>query len=156
MMMLDRLIHQEILLGVGKWEMVSFDYDGSTKTVVSSQSTQAEFIGVGHNLDYIIQFYKNPNEYSGIRSYDIELTTTVLGQRSTMQQPINNASSNGTYIIDGSTITFEGTVLSTGNTIVGDQLDNEATIAELTDTTLRLVQETTQEHTLDGLTIRIT
>jgi hypothetical protein len=34
--------------------------------------------------------------------------------------------------------------------------NNEATITELTDTTLRFVQETTQEQTQDGITISIT
>lgn len=96
---------------VGSWEMVSFDYDGNTTTTISGQTTEADFIGVGQNLDYIIEFSDNPNEFSSVGSYDIELTTTVSGQTSTTLQPINDASSSGTYTLDGNTITFEGALL---------------------------------------------
>ena len=141
---------------VGSWEMVSFDYDGSTSTAIAGQTTEAEFTGVGQNLDYVIEFSENPNEFNGEGSYDIELTTTALGQTSTVVQPINDASSSGTYTLNGNTISFEGILHSTGNTIGGDMTNNEATITELTDTTLRFVQETTQEQTQDGITISIT
>lgn len=140
---------------VGDYEMVSFSYEGTTTTTLEGQSAEADFSGIGQNIDYTIEFTENPNEFATAGSYDIELSTTVAGQTTTMVQPINDASSNGTYTRTGNTLTLEGTLLSTGNTIGGNATAGEATISELTDTTLILVQETSQEQTINGATISI-
>lgn len=142
---------------VGTWEMVSFDYSGSTTTEFQGQTIISDFDGVGQNLDYTLAFTENPNEFEGQGSYDIELTSTIAGESTTQVQSIEDTNSTGTYTRAGNTITFEGTLVSVGDMVpVAPQGNNEATISELTNTTLRITQETTQEQMVSGASVSFT
>lgn len=142
---------------VGTWEMVTFDYEGTSTTEFDGETFTADFVGVGQNIDYTIEFTENPNEFSGQGSYDIELSTTIAGQTTTQVESINDTTSTGSYEISGNTITFDGVLVSAGS--MAPTMGTEGsvgTISELTDSTLVLTQEATEMQSVNGATISIT
>ena len=80
-----------------------------------------------------------------------------MGETQSFTESIDNFSSEGTWERDGNTLITDGAFVELdGSTdILGDMGMNmsEATILELTDTTLRLGQEDSQEVTQDGITV---
>jgi len=142
---------------IGTWSIVSFDYDGVTSTEFMGESLDATFVGVGENFDASITFTENPNEYSSSGSYDVVLSTTVLGMTDTMTTPIDNFQSEGGWERNGDLLIFENEFIELNSTIPTMEIDmNEVTILELTDTTLRLGQDVSQEISQDGLMVNFT
>jgi hypothetical protein len=144
---------------VGTWNITAFDYQGQTATEFLGESIVASFDGVGENFDSSIVFTENPNEYTSSGSYDVVLTTNVAGMEDTTTTPIDDFESEGTWSRNGDTLSFDGDLLEVESTIpvIGmDEIMNDATILELTDTTLRLSQNVSQDITQEGITISIT
>ena len=142
---------------VGTWIMQSFEYEGETSTSFEGTEIDADFDGTAINIDTVLEFTESPNEFVSSGSYDIELTSTIMGETQSFTESIDNFSSEGTWERDGNTLITDGAFVELdGSTdILGDMGMNmsEATILELTDTTLRLGQEDSQEVTQDGITV---
>ena len=114
---------------LGSWQMISFNYTGTTVTTVQGITLTADFVGVASDIDYVIEFTETPNNFSATGGYDLELTTTSSGQSFVENVEDLNVSSNGTWSKNNNTIVFTET-----------SEDGEATIEILNDTTLKFTQ----------------
>lgn len=140
---------------VGTWNITSLDYSGESATEFMGQSQSATFVGVGENFDTSITFTENPNEYTSSGSYDVVLTTTINGVEDTTTTPVDDFQSEGDWERNGDSLLFDGELVSVDTTIPTGMTINmsEATILELTDTTLRLSQDASEEISQDGITV---
>lgn len=129
---------------VGSWQMISFNYTGTTVTTVQGITLTADLVGVASDIDYVIEFTETPNNFSVTGGYDIELTTTSNGQ-SFVENVAINASSNGTWSKNNNTIVFTGTTV-----------DGEATIEILNDTTLKFTQIVDENINQQGVESSVT
>ena len=144
---------------VGTWAITSFEYNGETSTEIAGQSQTATFEGIGQNFDTSTTFTDSPNEYTSSGSYDVVLTTTIDGMEQTTTTPIENFQSEGTWERNDDTLLFDGELISieTMIPVIGMEANmGEATILELTETTLRLGQEVSQDISQDGITVSVT
>ncbi|WP_299213877.1 lipocalin family protein [uncultured Dokdonia sp.] len=144
---------------VGTWNITAFDYQGATSAEILGETITSSFDGIGQNFDASVVFTENPNEYTSNGSYDAVVTTTVLGESQTETTSIDNFQSEGMWSRSGNTITFDGDLLNVDTTIpvIGmEEIMNDATILELTETTLRLGQNISQEIMQEGITATVT
>jgi len=142
---------------IGTWIMQSFEYQGETSTDIQGIPLEVDFDGEAFNIDASLVFTDSPNEFTSSGSYDIELSSTIAGETQTQTESIEDFESQGTWSRDDNTLTFDGSLIDagTGAVVVGgmDFDMSEATILELTDTTLRLGQDMSEEFTQDGQTV---
>lgn len=136
---------------VGTWALTTFDYDGSITQTVQDQTTTVNFVGIGQNLDYTLTFSESPNEYVGAGSYDIELTTIFAGQSTTQVVPVENVFIEGTYSLDGNTLTVDGQIVDTSGLGVDSDVMGNSTIVQLTENTLAISAEQEQVQDFDGV-----
>ncbi len=70
---------------------------------------------------------------------------------------VDNLEGEGTWERNGNTLTFDGSIIDIDVDVpLGDTMEmGEATIVELTDTTLRLVQIVNEEVTEEGITVSV-
>jgi len=113
---------------VGTWIANTVNYEGTTETEIQGQAIVAQFTGEGYNIDFSLTFTENPNNLTSEGSYDIELTTTVLGQTTTENVEDITWDVVGEWQRSGSTITVT----------LPDGESADATIVEITETTLTL------------------
>lgn len=127
---------------IGTWIGQDIDYTGSTVTSALGQDITSTFVGEAYDIDYTLTFSENPNEVVSDGNYNIELTTTVLGQ--TQTETIENLEflNTGTWIRSGNELT-----------IVSDEGTTEATIVELSGNTLVLAVSENQESSEQGFEI---
>ncbi len=126
------------LLGV--WIGQDVDFTGTAVTEYLGQDIVANLVGEGYDVDYTLTFSENPNEVISDGSYNLEYTMTVLGQTQTDTMENVDLLGDGTWERSGNVLTIE----SQGQIAI-------ATILELTDTTLKLGIETTQDVSQQGL-----
>lgn len=126
------------LLGV--WVGQTLDFTGTAVTEYLGQDVVADLVGEAYDVDYTLTFTENPNEVTTDGSYNLEVTTTALGQTQTETLENVELLGDGTWERSGNVLTIE----SQGQIAV-------ATILELTDTTLKLGIETTQDVSQQGL-----
>lgn len=109
---------------VGNWELSGLGYSGTS----TNGPLTSNFSGVGIDFNAAIEFTAQ-GTYATNGSYTVALTTTTLGQSTTNNIPVSftEALSNGTYEINGNTITF---------TQDGESFDYS--IAELSNNSLKL------------------
>jgi hypothetical protein len=112
---------------VGTWTMTSLTYNGTTTTTASGMTINADFTGRGKDMDYITTFQVNPNTVVSEGSYTIELTTTILGQTTTDDYEFEEALSDGTWELNGKTLT-----------ITNGSDSQQGIITKQTDTTLEV------------------
>lgn len=131
---------------LGNWVGTEINYTGSQ--VIESQGIEieADFVGLGYDIDYSFTFTENPDELTAAGSYSIELTTTVLGQSTTQNVEDLGFDNTGAWSRDGNEISL----LYNGES-------NTATIIELTETTLvlNITEETIEEESGTTLTMTI-
>lgn len=139
---------------IGTWEMISFEFEGTSSTGSLGLTFVIDFEGVGQNIDYTIEITED--EFIASGSYDVELTTTAFGQTMTIVESLGDVSGNSTYTREGNTLFSDGSFVSIGDNAPIMSMVGEATITELTETTLRLIQEDTQEIENDGVTSTVT
>lgn len=119
---------------IGTWIGVDLDYSGSTTTTADGlPPITADFVGETTESDYTLTFSEEPNEVVSDGSYTIELTTTILGETQTNTEDLDFFLT-GTWTRDGNTLTIS----AEGRT-------EEYTIEELTDDSLILVSQTTED-----------
>ncbi len=140
---------------IGTWRMVEMNYTGTSSSDTMGQSLSADFDGTALNIDYIITFTENPNEYEAVGSYDIDLNATILGQNTQQTQSLNDINQTGTFDKNGDVLTLSGSLnqINTSVSIPEDSFENQdAEIQELTDTTLILVSNVEQTVEDSGFT----
>ncbi|PHS10961.1 MAG: hypothetical protein COA88_01360 [Kordia sp.] len=133
---------------VGSWDMISFNYDGTTVTTAQGVNITSDFVGQGSDYDYIIEFTEAPNNYSSIGTYDIELAVTTSGQTSTSNINDLIADSNGTWEKNANVLTF--TNASNNNEV------SDATIEILSDTTLKFTTSIVKNDSVQGVSVETT
>jgi hypothetical protein len=127
---------------VGTWAITELEYHGTTSTSAQGASIEATFTGAGKDLNLTTTFGKNPNTVTNQGSYTIVLTTTIMGQTSTEEYDFEEAISDGTWALNGSTLTV--------TTQAGPQ---EVTVLEQTATSLKLKAVVSENQTQQGITI---
>ncbi len=142
---------------VGTWAVTSLEYDGTTSFELFGETINTTFDGVGQNLDLDFTFTENPNEYTAEGSYDIVLDFTVDGMSQTETTSVDNLQQEGTWERNGNILSIDGEIIDLDVDIpVGDTMGmSDLTILELTDTTLRLGQEVSEEVTEEGITVSV-
>jgi hypothetical protein len=111
---------------VGSWRMISLNYEGTSVTSVQGTDFTADFVGVGSDYNYEIEFTEAPNNFSSTGTYDIELTTTIAGQTTVNNEDDLDASSNGSWDKNANVLT-----------LTNNSQTNDADIQILSDTTLK-------------------
>lgn len=141
---------------LGTWNMVEFDYSGTSSAEFQGIPITTTYEGVGTNMDATMMFTEDPNELMFEGSYDIELTFEFSGQTQTQTFPINDAQSTTTWSRNGNILTIEEGFVSIEGSDLGDVESQEYTIQELTANTLILTSNVTQELTQQGVTSTVT
>lgn len=72
----------------GTWNMISYNYTGTTITEFQGQSITSDFVAEAFDIDYSITFEENPNNLTTDGTFSLRLTTTALGQ--TQTQTLSN------------------------------------------------------------------
>jgi len=96
-----------------------------------------------------------PNEYTAEGSYDIILDFTINGMSETETTSLDDIQEEGTWERNGNTLFVDGEIIDIDLPLGATMSMGELTILELTDTTLRLGQEVTEEVTEDGITVSV-
>ena len=96
-------------------------------------------------MDYFVTFTANPNNVSSEGSYTVVMTTTTLGQSVTEEYPFEDVLLDGTWTLDGNTMT----VTSQG------EPPQEATVTEQSSTKMKIKQVVEETQTVSGITISI-
>lgn len=112
---------------LGIWNVTAISYEGSTTTTVMGVSVKANFTGTGKDMDLTTTFNESPNTVTSEGSYTIVLTTTMMGQTTTEEVPFDNMLMDGTWTLEGRTLT-----VTNGSTI------QEATVTRQTSTILEV------------------
>jgi hypothetical protein len=127
---------------VGAWTITALDYKGTTTTTAQGASVKADFTGTGKALNLTVTFKDNPKVVTNEGSYTIVLKTTIMGQTSTDEYPLEEAFTDGTWALDGKTLR-----------ITGANGTDKATIIEQTSTTLKVSVNESESETDQGITI---
>ncbi len=117
---------------VGTWAVTGIDYEGDSETVNQGTAITSTFVGEGFDMDLVIEFTQNPNEFKTSGDYSIKLTTTSQGQTYETDVTNNGFINDGEWTKSGNEITVTSTL---------NQEEQTATILELTETTLRIAWE---------------
>jgi len=126
----------------GAWKITALDYKGSTTTTAQGASIKADFTGTGKEMNLITTFNTNPNTVTSQGSYTIVLKTTYMGQTVTDEYDMEETVSDGTWSLNGNTLT-----------VTNDFDSQTATILEQTSTTLKLKAEVNESETDQGITV---
>lgn len=118
---------------VGEWSMTALSYKGSTTTKVSGFSAKADFTGTGKDIDFVTTFTADPNNVSSEGSYTIVLKTTIAGQSTTEEVPLDEVIMDGTWSLEGRTLT-----------VTNGDLSQDATVTKQSDTTLQFKVDVTE------------
>ena len=137
--------------------MSSMYYDGTSKANVAGQDITTDFVGKGKNINSTMTISKNPNTLEIQGSYDVELTSTILGVSQTSTERFDDIDASATWTLDGDVLTISGTSLG-GNLpsdVTIDTTSQEFTIEELTETKLRLRSVVDESQTVLGFSIEV-
>lgn len=128
---------------LGGWTVTAVDYAGTTTTTVQGISAKSDFTGKGKDMAMSINFNDNPATFTSAGSYTVTLTSTTAGQTVTQDYPFEGFMINGTWALDGSTLTITN---GTGTT-------QKATIVEQTSTTLKMKWDYDYTMSQQGATV---
>jgi hypothetical protein len=127
---------------VGAWAITALDYKGTTTTSAEGLSMKAEFTGTGKDMNLITTFGANPNIVTSQGSYTIVLTTNMMGQTETQEYPFEEVVTDGTWSLNGNTLT-----------ITNDFDSQTATIVEQNSTTLKVRIDVDETESDQGITV---
>jgi len=130
---------------IGVWKGTTVNYTGSSTTTVQGQSTIADYIGEGYDVNYTLTFIENTKKFVSDGSFSIELTGTVNGQTFTQNVENQELIPSGDWSVNGKTLSF----------IIDNETD-DATIVELTNNTLILNLVKTETNTDSDFTVTST
>jgi len=142
-------ITDDDLLGV--WELVEFDYSGSSVTDFQGQDLTTTYDALGSNIDATMEITENPNDLIFSGSYDINLTFSFAGQTQTQLYPVEDVESISSWTRSGDILTINGELVTVEGTDLGEAESQDYTIDELTASTLVLTSEVTQTVENQGL-----
>jgi hypothetical protein len=129
---------------VGKWAVTGVDYKGTSTTSVDGIELESSFTGKGKDMNMTVTLNENPATFTSTGSYTVALTTTVMGASYTQDYPFEGFMIDGTWKQDGNTLT----VTNSGGT-------QQATIVELTASSLKMTWDYTYTMTQDGATVKM-
>ena len=127
---------------VGAWQITAVDYKGTTTTTAQGMSIKADFTGTGKDMTLTTTFAASPNTVTTQGSYTIVLKTTIAGQTETEEYPVDEIFSDGTWTLDGQTLSITD--------INGTE---KATIIEQTATSLKMKLDINESETDQGFTV---
>lgn len=130
---------------VGAWTATAIDYAGVSTTTVMGYSSSAEFYGKAKAMNLTVEFKESPAVVTSSGDYTIELTTKTMGQTFTQDTSFSDFLSNGTWSVDGNTLT-----------VVNGATTEKATIAELTADVLVVEFKTTRDLSNSGAVVKTT
>lgn len=110
---------------VSIWEVIAIEASGTSTAEIAGQTIVTDFVGEGIDLNYSTTFTEEPNEITAEGDYNIELTTTIVGQSITETIP-------GILFIDSGDWSIDNDQL----TITTNGIENTGTITTLTETSL--------------------
>ncbi|GGG20817.1 hypothetical protein GCM10011344_21950 [Dokdonia pacifica] len=142
---------------VGTWTVTSLEYEGATSFELLGEPINTSFDGVGQNLDLEIEFTESPNEYRSSGSYDVVVNFDVNGMTETETSSVDNFEGEGTWERNGNILSVDGSIVDVDIDfpLTEDMTMNDVTILELTETTLRLGQDVSEEVTQEGITVSV-
>jgi hypothetical protein len=127
---------------VGTWSLTGINYKGSTTSSGSGVNLKVDFTGTGKEMDYTTTFSEDPNYIASEGSYVIELKSTMMGQTTTDDYPLDEVFIDGTWALNGRTL-----AVSSGG------LTQEGTITKQTSTTLEIRTNVTESFSDSGITV---
>jgi hypothetical protein len=127
---------------IGSWAISSVEYKGTTTTSAQGASVKADFSGTGKDMNLTSTFTASPNTVVSQGSYTIVLKTTMLGQTTTEEYPVEEIFSDGTWTLDGNTLSITD--------VYGTE---KATIIDQSATSLKMRLEVTESETQQGITV---
>ncbi|MDR5592041.1 lipocalin family protein [Christiangramia sp. SM2212] len=131
----------------GVWNIEEFNYTGETSGNFEGMDINASFEGVAENIDATLSFNED-NTFIMAGSYDVRLSSEGI----TEVVPVNNASSSGTWKIEGDYIITSGAVGQVqGQGVAGPQ-EGRMRISEVTETRMVLIidqESTTSQGGMD-------
>ena len=93
-------------------------------------------------MDLITTFNSTPNTVTSEGSYTIVLKTTYMGQSTTEEYDVDETVTDGTWTLNGKTLT-----------VTSDVGPQTATILEQTSTTLKFKAEVSESESDQGITV---
>lgn len=130
---------------LGTWNLTEVTTEGTTKSTGNGVTIESTYTSLGKDYNAKLIFSENPNKFQSSGSYTSVVTTTTLGQESTINVPINNIIGAGDWEITGNTLNTSG---------YGD--DASAEILELNESTLKLKILLDKEFTFNGVSQKTT
>lgn len=127
---------------IGTWSVTGINYKGTTTTTGSGINLKADFTGTGKEMDFTTTFNDDPNFVTSEGSYVIELKTTMMGQTTTEDYPLDEVFTDGTWSLNGRTLS----VTSGGET-------QEGTITKQTANTLEVRINLNESESDSGITV---
>ena len=127
---------------IGSWKITTLDYNGSTTTTAQGASIKADFTGAGKNMNLVTTFKASPNTVASEGSYTVVLKTTYMGQTMTEEYDMEDVIGEGTWTLNGNTLT-----------VTSGSDSQTATILEQTSTTLKFKSEVNESETDQGITV---
>ena len=98
-------IDQKLL--IGDWNVTAIKYTGTSTTSYSGVSYTAKFTGTGIDMDYMVSFTENPNNFMSSGTYSIELVTEVMGDKTTQVVTMPDLILPGTWSVKGDKLIVE-------------------------------------------------
>lgn len=127
---------------VGTWAIAAVDYTGTSTTTAQGTTIKADYTGTGKDMNVTTTFSENPNRVISEGSYIIVLKTTMLGQTTTDEYPFDEVVSDGTWTLDGNTLTING-----------PNGPEKATILDQSNTALKMRMDVKQSQTSQGVSV---
>jgi len=128
----------------GEWTVTEIFYEGNTTTAVQGQQpVSGTFTGTGFDMDLIIDFAEDPNDFTTSGDYSINLETTFAGQTFPSTWVNNEFQGSGSWSKDGNLMVFTS---ETGEV-------SEAEIMEETSSILKFKQNYNNVDVQNGATI---
>lgn len=126
----------------GEWTITGINYSGTTTTSAFGLSATVNHTGTGKNMDLTTTFTRDPNTVASEGSYTIEVKNTALGQTVTEELHFTEVLIDGTWTLEGRTLT----IANTG-------IEQEATVTRQTSTALELRININESETAQGTTV---
>jgi hypothetical protein len=121
---------------VGTWILNEHHFEGNRRTIVNDQVDMQTFSATAWEISFSVVFSESPNNYSAVGIYNLDHTyTDENGQVYLFGQTLNTNDS-GSWVKTGTSIR-----------ITIDDTIKQATISELSETTLKYVINSTRIET---------
>src|SRR5690606_625917 len=127
---------------LGTWVVTDINYKGSTTTSGFGMNIKSDFTGTGKDMDFTTTFSEDPNTVISEGSYTIVLKTTVLGQTETEEVPFDEIITDGTWSLEGKTLT-----------VVSGGITQQATITKQSNSSLQMRIDINQTESEMDITV---